>query len=202
VIFLGFVDTWASVASGGLSLSENYLYTTQAFRAYYDHLTDDGILVIMRWGADIPRLVSNSVALLGVDEAAKRIAVLMEQRGNTEGPPQMMFRLGKLRFTERQPAEIRSGPLASQVLVPGRHAEPPYDDLFSRRKTMDQVVKESPRRIEAVFDDSPFYFATERPWGVPYQMQRALGMLVGPLLGILAIVVLSGKPKGKPAGPY
>ena len=30
VIFLGFVDTWASVASGGLSLSENYLYTTQA----------------------------------------------------------------------------------------------------------------------------------------------------------------------------
>src|SRR5206468_7950077 len=40
VIFLGFVDTWASVASGGLSLSENYLYTTQAFEAYYDHLTE------------------------------------------------------------------------------------------------------------------------------------------------------------------
>ena len=50
VIFLGFVDTWASVASGGLSLSENYLYTTQAFQAYYGHLTDDGMLVIMRWG--------------------------------------------------------------------------------------------------------------------------------------------------------
>ncbi len=29
VIFMGFVDTWASVASGGLSLSENYLYTTR-----------------------------------------------------------------------------------------------------------------------------------------------------------------------------
>jgi hypothetical protein len=64
------------------------------------------------------------------------------------------------------------------------------------------VVKEAPRRVEAVFDDSPFYFATERPWGVPYQMQRALGALVAPLVGLLAIVVLSGKPKGKPAGPY
>ena len=69
VIFLGFVDTWASVASGGLSLSENYLYTAQALRAYYDHLSNDGILVVMRWDVDIPRLVSNSVAVLGVNDA-------------------------------------------------------------------------------------------------------------------------------------
>ena len=74
-IFLGFVDTWASVSSGGLSLSENYLYTTEAMRAYADRLSDDGMLVILRWEADIPRLVSNAVALLGVDEAARRIVV-------------------------------------------------------------------------------------------------------------------------------
>src|SRR6185503_5659747 len=78
VILLGFVDSWASVASGGLSLSENYLYTTEASRAYYDHLTDRGELTIIRWPADIPRLVANSVALLGAEEASKRIVVLME----------------------------------------------------------------------------------------------------------------------------
>ncbi len=71
VIFLGFVDTWASVASGGLSLSENYLYTTQALQAYYDHLTDDGVIAIMRWGIDIPRLVSNSVSMLGVERGVE-----------------------------------------------------------------------------------------------------------------------------------
>src|SRR3989442_1823408 len=86
VIFLGFVDTWASVASGGLSLSENYLYTTQAFDAYYDHLTNDGLLTIMRWRTDIPRLVSNAVALLGPQEASKRIVVLMEKRDTPEDP--------------------------------------------------------------------------------------------------------------------
>src|SRR5205814_2660830 len=68
VIFLGFVDSWASVASGGLSLSENYLYTVQALRAYYDHLTDEGLIVILRWDADVPRLVSNAVAMLGARE--------------------------------------------------------------------------------------------------------------------------------------
>src|SRR5947207_4657698 len=80
IILLGFVDSWASVASGGLSLSENYLYTAEAFRAYYDHLSDDGILVILRWDSDIPRLVSNSVATLGADAASKRIVTLLEKQ--------------------------------------------------------------------------------------------------------------------------
>src|SRR4030095_3234554 len=77
IIFLGFVDSWASVASGGLSLSENYLYTTEAFKGYYDHLTDNGTLVILRWDSDIPRLVSNSVALLGAEAARQRIVTLV-----------------------------------------------------------------------------------------------------------------------------
>ena len=85
-IFLGFVDSWASVASGGLSLSENYLYTTQAFRAYFDHLKDNGVLVILRWDSDIPRLVANSVALLGAEGASPRIAALLEKRGNATDP--------------------------------------------------------------------------------------------------------------------
>ena len=100
MILLGFVDSWASVASGGLSLSENYLYTTEAFQAYYDHLTDDGVLVILRWDVDVPRLVSNAVALLGAEEAGQRIVVLLEKReGDREDPPQMIFMLRKRPFT-------------------------------------------------------------------------------------------------------
>jgi predicted membrane-bound spermidine synthase len=72
VILLGFVDSWAAVASGGLSLSENHLYTVEAFRAYLDHLTPDGALVILRWADDAPRLVSNAVALLGPAAAGRR----------------------------------------------------------------------------------------------------------------------------------
>ena len=34
MILMGFVDSWAAVASGGLSLSENHLYTVEAFQAY------------------------------------------------------------------------------------------------------------------------------------------------------------------------
>ena len=202
VIFLGFVDTWSSVASGGLSLSENYLYTTQAFRAYYDHLTDDGLLVIMRWRVDLPRLVSNAVALLGPAEASKRILALIEKRGTPNDPSQMTFILRKRPFTESETAEVATWSLATPLILPGKAAEAPYDDLFSGRKTLDQVVAESPRRIDPVFDDSPFYFATERPWGMPVPMQQGLIALVAVLVGLLAIFIAIGKPAGKPMRPY
>ena len=202
VIFLGFVDTWASVASGGLSLSENYLYTTQAFKAYYDHLTDNGVLTIMRWRTDIPRLVSNAVALLGSEEASKRIVVLLERRDTPDDPAQMIFMLRKRAFTEAETAEIMTWSLARPVILPGRNVDAPYDDLFAGRKTLAQVIAASSQRMDPVFDDSPFYFATERPWGIPYRMQQTLGTLIGPIVGLLALFVVLGKPSGKPAAPY
>jgi hypothetical protein len=110
--------------------------------------------------------------------------------------------LRKRPFTELEAAEIMDWPLAKPLIVPGRHADAPYDDLFSGRKTMDQVVTEASRRVEAVFDDSPFYFATERPWGVPYEMREAFAALVMPLVGLLALVVVLAKPRGKSVRPY
>ena len=46
------VDTWASTAAGAFALSENNLYTTDAFRDYLLHLTDDGMIAFTRWGFD------------------------------------------------------------------------------------------------------------------------------------------------------
>ena len=49
------VDTWASTAAGAFALSENNLYTTDAFRDYLNHLTGDGLMVFTRWGLEPPR---------------------------------------------------------------------------------------------------------------------------------------------------
>src|SRR5204863_2786152 len=62
------VDTWASTAAGAFALSENNLYTSDAFYDYLSHLTDDGLLAFTRWGFDPPReslrLVSLAIAAL------------------------------------------------------------------------------------------------------------------------------------------
>lgn len=206
VIFLGFVDSWASVASGGLSLSENYLYTTQAFKAYYEHLKDDGVLVILRWDLDIPRLVSNSVAALGAEAASKRVAVLMEERGDPRSsidPSQMLFMLKKQPFTDAQIREIRNDwTLARPLILPGQAIEP-YADLLSGRKTLEQYEAESPALVGPVYDDSPFYFATERPWGMPPGIAKSLfGWLLMPAVGLLLLFALLGRHSAQPGAAY
>jgi len=77
------VDTWAAAASGAYSLSENYLYTVEAFLDYYDHLTDDGLLTVGRWYFEPPqqafRLVTIATAALeqrGVEQPAQHFIVV------------------------------------------------------------------------------------------------------------------------------
>ncbi len=45
-----FVDTFTASASGSHTLSENYLYTTDGFRDFLDHLNEGGVLSMSRWG--------------------------------------------------------------------------------------------------------------------------------------------------------
>jgi hypothetical protein len=204
IILLGFVDSWASVASGGLSLSENYLYTTEAMRAYYDHLTDNGILVILRWEMDIPRLVSNSVATLGASEASKRVVVLMEKEVAPNDYSQMLFMLRKQPFTEAQTKEISTNwTQAKPVVMPGGTAPPGIADVLAGRKTLEQYEAASPIFVGPVWDDSPFYFAVERPYGMPGAIaERLLKWLLGPSVALLGAFALFGKPREKSIGPY
>ena len=49
VIQASLVDTWAAAANGAYVLSENALYTEEAFQIFLAHLTTDGIFSISRW---------------------------------------------------------------------------------------------------------------------------------------------------------
>jgi hypothetical protein len=203
VILMGFVDSWAAVASGGLSLSENHLYTVEAFQAYLDHLTPDGELVILRWDVDVPRLVSNAVALLGPEEAGRRVAVLFEKRlGDREDPPQMIFMLKKRPWTEDETALMTAWPGVQPVIVPGRHVDEPYASLFTGKTSFADYVAQARTRIDPVFDDRPFFFARAKPWGLPGAMKRAFAWILAPVVALCALFLVFGKPKGEAVGPY
>ena len=55
VVQMTLVDTWASTAAGAFALSENSLYTEEAFREYFEHLKPDGMIAITRWEFQQPR---------------------------------------------------------------------------------------------------------------------------------------------------
>ena len=68
IIQLSLLDSFVTSAGGLHSANESYLYTTEAFELYLNHLTDSGLLVITRWlklpPRDSLRTISTALAAL------------------------------------------------------------------------------------------------------------------------------------------
>jgi hypothetical protein len=82
LIQLSLVDTFTAAASGAHALSENYLYTVEAFRDYYRHLRPGGVITVIRnyftFGHESLRLVAlayDALAEEGEPDPARCFAV-------------------------------------------------------------------------------------------------------------------------------
>ena len=79
LIQLSGVDTKNNFVSGALALSENHLYTLEAFRDYLRALTSDGAIAIIRFGdAETVRLAHTAIVALrqlGVQHPERHISV-------------------------------------------------------------------------------------------------------------------------------
>src|SRR5207253_8827589 len=73
---------------------------------------------------------------------------------------------------------------------------PLIGEVLAGRKTLTQYEAESPKFVGPVWDDSPFYFATERPFGMPGNIAvRLLKWLLGPSVAMLAVFATFGRPR-------
>src|SRR4030095_14256206 len=101
VIQASLVDTWAPTAAGAYTLTENTLYTVEAFNDYLDHLNDDGMLTITRWVADGLRLVSLAQAACEARgwSASDRLAIVRQDGVAT-------FLLKRTPFTVEESARL------------------------------------------------------------------------------------------------
>jgi hypothetical protein len=202
VIQASLVDTWAATAAGAYTLTENSLYTTEAFGEYIDHLSDDGLLTITRWVFDGLRLVSlaqQACAERGLD-AAQHLAVVRFDRVAT-------FLLKKTPFTPGDASRLArlADELGFSILyVPGgASAETPHDPVEMQRTgtsaadyrrlilaaDREQFIAAYPLDIAPTTDDRPFFFHTTR---LRDQLDVAFGrsMLFGN--GLSALLTLMG----------
>jgi hypothetical protein len=200
VIQASLVDTWAATAAGAYTLTENTLYTVEAFNDYLDHLTDDGILTITRWVFDGLRLVSLAQAAVESRgwEAQPRLAIIQHDRVAT-------FLLKKSPFTADEVATLErvSTELGFRVLyAPGRAPtlDAEGEDLVDGTSPADyarlittsdrqRFYDEYPQDIRPTTDNRPFFFHTTK---LEHQLQVAFGrsMLFGN--GLSALLTLMG----------
>jgi len=88
VIQMSLVDTWAATGAGAFTLSENGLYTVDAWKIFLSRLTPKGVLTVSRWYEpafpdETGRMVSLAVATLmemGVREPHRHLFLAAQQR--------------------------------------------------------------------------------------------------------------------------
>lgn len=73
VIVMSGTDTYAALSSGSYIFSESYLYTAEAFDDFFAHLSDDGVVQVLRFRFEPPRETLKLVATAG--QALQRIGV-------------------------------------------------------------------------------------------------------------------------------
>jgi hypothetical protein len=89
IIQASLIDTWAASTAGAFTLTENSLYTVEAWKIFLDHLNDNGILSFSRWhNEDLPaetyRLTSLAVSSLmsiGIKNPREHIILVNTNRG-------------------------------------------------------------------------------------------------------------------------
>jgi hypothetical protein len=169
VIQMTLVDTWASTAAGAFALSENSLYTTDAFREYFQHLKPDGMIAITRWEFRQPReaLRVVSVAMealheLGVPNPAPNLMVISGGKLNEDGIPVLVL-AKRTAFTPAEEAAVdqhvaNSGKLDA-LYLPSSPGQNPFSALIAANDPW-TFARTYPYNVAPVFDDAPFFFFT------------------------------------------
>jgi len=206
VIQASLVDTWAATAAGAYTLTENSLYTTEAFGEYIDHLTDDGVLTITRWVFDGLRLVSlaqEACAARGLD-AARHLAIVRHQRVATFLLKRRPFTADDTARLQRLAADLDFEILYAPDVAPGPAAPDTVEMVRSGTRAADyrQLILASDRErflasypldITPTTDDRPFFFHTTRlrdQLDVAFGRSMLFGNGLSALLTLIAISAL------------
>jgi spermidine synthase len=169
VVQMTLVDTWASTAAGAFALSENNLYTVNAFREYFDHLNPDGIIAITRWEFQRPREALRVVAVamealhrLGIPNPAENFIVVSEGRLDEPGIPVAVLSK-KSPFTRQEEEMVRAHVAANPVLTLQYSPSHPEDNSFSKLIASNDpyaFAKQYAYNVAPVTDNAPFFFFT------------------------------------------
>ncbi|HLW86419.1 MAG TPA: hypothetical protein VKR60_14470 [Candidatus Sulfotelmatobacter sp.] len=213
VVQMTLVDTWASTAAGAFALSENSLYTVEAFREYFEHLKPDGMIAITRWEFQHPReaLRVVSVAMealhrMGVANPARNFIVASQGSLDEDGIPVVVL-AKKTPFTAEEEFAVRSHfdkyYELDPLYLPSEPGHNPFADLIASNDPY-TFAQSYAYNVAPVSDNEPFFFFTLKArqilsekglragidWKVNLGVLVLLLVLVISLVAVLAFLIL------------
>jgi hypothetical protein len=171
-VHLGFTDTYSGNSAQAFALTENNLYTVEAFQEYLDHLTPGGVLNVSRPDREgINEALRATVLALealdreGVSDPERNVVVLL---GRYESPfssfdygtvlaKREPFTAAELRLVRRLAGERTDG----IAYAPGGPYAPGWDELAAAPDHV-SFCESAAFNFCAPTDDKPFFFNLQR----------------------------------------
>jgi SAM-dependent methyltransferase len=210
VIQLTGVDTLSAESSGAYVLSENFLYTKEAFHDYFDRLTPGGILSFAMGNSNpnAPKAGGRLVAIAG--EALRARGITDPERYVAVVDSKALYVEVMIKSTPYTPAEVAGIAAEAErlnftpLLLPGHTEQPVFLKLLTSSGAAQRQVLDGLRfTVSPTTDDRPFFYMFFRwrdlmkaGWGVigPSHTtalgQIVLGLLVVTLSALGAVLIL------------
>jgi predicted membrane-bound spermidine synthase len=174
VLVMHAIDTFAASSMGAYSLTENYLYTVEAFRDFYAKLSPDGLMGIRRWQFYPPRenlrlftTIFAALAEAGVEHPEQHLIVLSPTRDWKNPELRVM---GLLMFSKQPWGAERLAVVDrfvadhewSYLFRPGERVDSAFSD-FVASPDREKFYREYPYFVKPCYDSNPFFFQFTHP---------------------------------------
>ena len=165
IIQVALIDTWAATAAGAFVLTENTLYTTEAWRIFLDRLTPNGIVSFTRWYRHnhpveiyrISALASTALLDAGVENPRGNVLILKKMVSDYFGAAVTM--LSKTAFSPSDIEMVRevAYKMGFEVVLSPDYAENDVLKITASGKGF-EAFDSSAFNLNPPDDDSPFFF--------------------------------------------
>lgn len=209
-IQISLIDSWAATAAGAFALTENTLYTQEAWDTFLDKLEPGGILSVSRFHrhpeSDDPLEIARTTALAaevlrqrGVENPRDHILIY-------EGPPGQFGQTVATVMVSPEPFDdgvvydmgVTAGEMGfTPVLTPTESPDPRFANLV-QPDGFNGALNAFPGEISPPTDDKPFFFQMAswqdvlkgNTFGAKSHMQIGVNSLVFLGLGVLLLAVV------------
>ncbi len=200
IIQVSLIDTWAATVAGAFTLSENSLYTVEAWKTFLRHLTPCGVLTFSRWylrdcPGEIYRLTSlacASLSGLGIQDPRNHIFIArrMSEKGDDQpdGVGTILVSREPFSNSDLDTLEAVVRKMQFDIVLSPRFSIDKNFTMITSGKNRERFMREFPINISAPTDDSPFFFYMMKLKNMFYRNLERRGLMA---FNMQAVRVLS-----------
>lgn len=197
IIQMSLTDTFASTGAGAFTLSENTLYTVEAWITFLERLSDDGIFTVSRWHdpknlGETGRVISLAVASLlefNLPDPSRHIAMIATDSLSTLLVSRRPFNDQDITELKKLSSDLRFNPVIIPDLPPSNQTLKSMLEAGTLEE-LELAIADEPLNYQPSTDENPYFFNMLRLNHIKSILWSGPGVMRGNLIANLTLIGL------------